>query len=133
MKPTTEKPQDTVSGSVNETNKPNYSKQLRTTEPLFPIPFFLQQIDGKFFLTVGKYRASPEYENREDAIKDAQTIDWNKINLFVGAITEHWKDNLQNQIQQIKQAIGELGYKTITGKELPKNPNDHWETQETID
>jgi len=47
---------------------------------------------GKHFGVLGKYRITEEHNTREEAIKDAEKINWNNITRLISIVTEILKE-----------------------------------------
>lgn len=65
-------------GSVENTNKQElnseeFFKQVEGT------PFTVIKKENNYYVMMGKYQLSLEYEKQESAVKDAQTMTWDRI------------------------------------------------------
>lgn len=50
-----------------------------TIDKVEKTPFSIVGQDGNYFVMCGKYRVSSVFDNKEDALKDAEIINWERI------------------------------------------------------
>jgi hypothetical protein len=77
------------STNVSETDKKNSSSELIKRNRIANTPFVAIKTDeGGWFLTMGKYRVSEEYETEEEVIKLVKTKDWELLMNIMTVVTE---------------------------------------------
>lgn len=62
-------------------------------EPVEQTPFHIVRTEADWFVVIGKYRVSDRHDTKEEALKDAKTIDWNKIITVMTVILENKENN----------------------------------------
>lgn len=62
-------------------------------------PFTIVEIENKFKVVMGDYRLTEAFNTLEEAKKDAERMDWNRIMQVIFAIN--------NKFQKIKEAVNE--------------------------
>lgn len=86
---TSEKSSTTVNqqGTITEHN-PNSSKLIER-EQLDGTPFNLIKQENKYFITIGNYQLTPQYNTEEEAIQDIQYNQWNIIITLIDLLITH--------------------------------------------
>lgn len=67
-------------------NSNSKSSELITNEPLEDSPLRLVGKDGQYGLTMNKYRVSPWYQTKEDALNASKNKSWELIMNIVGVM-----------------------------------------------
>ena len=64
--------------SAENTDKQNYS-----VEAIENSPFTVVMVEDKWMVTLSNYQISDKFNTKEEAIKDAQRIDWNRLMVVI--------------------------------------------------
>lgn len=86
--------QDTNNTILDLTETDERNTQLIEREEVEGTPFTLIKHDEQWYILMGRYRLS-EGMTKEDALKNANTMDWNKILQVMTIIVQNQED--QNQ------------------------------------
>lgn len=92
METTTERPNTvgTISLETQQIEPPNDERQLVQQWQIENTPFMAIKMDGKFFISLGKYRITEPYETLEELIQEEepQHLNWNRIVQVIYTIIE---------------------------------------------
>ena len=86
--------------SAENTDKQNYSVVAIENSP-----FTAVMVEDKWMVTLGNYQISDKFNTKEEAIKDAQRIDWNRIMVVITIAIRKIKT------EDVLELLGEAGIK----------------------
>jgi hypothetical protein len=79
--------------SVDQQN--NNDSILVERENVKGTPFTLYKHEQNWFVLLGKYRLSKEFETKEEALEDASRNDWERTMQVVGVMIENYNETLK--------------------------------------
>lgn len=80
-----------------ELNSANDDKQLYQNLPIDGTPFNAVKVQEKWFITLGKYKISENFDTYEEAINDSQNTDWIRIMTIMNIIIMNREEELNQQ------------------------------------
>lgn len=73
------KQEEILNGQVGETMQTGKNEPLWTATKVPNTPFTMVEHEDKFFVTMGKYKLSDDYENLEEAMRLVDEFNWDFI------------------------------------------------------
>lgn len=86
---TSEKSSTTANQQETITEHNTNSSKLIEREQLEGTPFNLIKQEEKYFITIGNYQLTPQYDTEQEAIDDIQFNQWNIIVTLIDILITH--------------------------------------------
>jgi len=83
---------NTLQNAEQETKQ---DSKLVERENVEGTPFTLYKSENLWYVLLGKYRMSKEFETKEEAKEDAQRNDWERTMQVVGVMIENYNETLK--------------------------------------